>query len=107
MNQKLYGSALQLGITAEFIYASDLTIRSTIKNEEEEEEEKVEGGAISNLYGVLLARHRYSPEVKTKGLRGSRLVVMTSEQSHFSITRAAAILGIGTDHVIYIKCHDK
>ncbi|GFR79424.1 RNA-directed DNA polymerase from [Elysia marginata] len=25
MNQKLYGSALQLGITAEFIYASDLT----------------------------------------------------------------------------------
>ncbi|GFR84952.1 glutamate decarboxylase 1 [Elysia marginata] len=64
------------------------------------------GGAISNLYGVLLARHRYSPEVKTKGLRGSRLVVMTSEQSHFSITRAAAILGIGTDHVIYIKCHD-
>ncbi|GFR77551.1 RNA-directed DNA polymerase from mobile element jockey, partial [Elysia marginata] len=26
MNQKLYGSALQLGITAEFIYASDLTI---------------------------------------------------------------------------------
>ncbi|GFR84444.1 hypothetical protein ElyMa_002417500 [Elysia marginata] len=26
MNQKLYGSALQLGITAEFMYASDLTI---------------------------------------------------------------------------------
>ncbi|GFS02137.1 COG4 transport domain-containing protein [Elysia marginata] len=26
INQNLYGSALQLGITAEFIYASDLTI---------------------------------------------------------------------------------
>ena len=26
MNQKLYGSALQLGITAEYIYTSDLTI---------------------------------------------------------------------------------
>ncbi|GFS06917.1 hypothetical protein ElyMa_006557500 [Elysia marginata] len=41
MNQKLYGSALQLGITAEFIYASDLTIWSTMKNEEEDEEEWV------------------------------------------------------------------
>ncbi|GFR76148.1 hypothetical protein ElyMa_000473900 [Elysia marginata] len=40
MNQKLYGSALQLGITAEFIYASDLTIGSTMKNEEEKEDIK-------------------------------------------------------------------
>ncbi|RUS91222.1 hypothetical protein EGW08_001028, partial [Elysia chlorotica] len=63
------------------------------------------GGAISNLYAVLLARYRRSPEVKTKGHDGSRLVVMTSEQSHFSITRAAAILGLGTDNVIYIRCH--
>ncbi|GFO11402.1 glutamate decarboxylase 1 [Plakobranchus ocellatus] len=63
------------------------------------------GGAISNLYGVLLARHRHSPDVKTKGINGARLVIMTSEQSHFSITRAAMILGIGTTNVIYIKCH--
>ncbi|KAK3725736.1 hypothetical protein RRG08_012818 [Elysia crispata] len=63
------------------------------------------GGAISNLYSVLLARHRSFPEVKTKGLSGSRLVVMTSEQSHFSITRAAAILGLGTDNVVYVRCH--
>ncbi|CAI9734944.1 glutamate decarboxylase 1-like [Octopus vulgaris] len=63
------------------------------------------GGAISNLYGVLTARHYACPDIKQKGLLGKKqLVLFTSEQSHFSILRAASILGIGTDNLVKISC---
>jgi glutamate decarboxylase len=62
------------------------------------------GGAISNLYAVAVARHKAMPDSKSAGLSTApRLVMFTSEQSHFSIRRAAAILGIGTDNVIMIR----
>ena len=39
------------------------------------------GGAISNLYAVACARHKYAPEVKHEGMRDQRRLVMyTSEQ---------------------------
>ncbi|KAJ8306840.1 hypothetical protein KUTeg_014924 [Tegillarca granosa] len=63
------------------------------------------GGAISNLYGMLCARHNKFPEIKTKGMTTTNeLVVFTSTHSHFSVKRAAAILGIGTDNVVYVEC---
>jgi len=41
----------------------------------------VEGGAIANLYAVLIARHKALPEVKNKGLANlPQLVVFQSER---------------------------
>ncbi|XP_033624948.1 glutamate decarboxylase 1-like isoform X2 [Asterias rubens] len=62
------------------------------------------GGAVSNLYAVQCARHKYVPSCKRRGLQSSsrNLVLFTSEHSHFSLRRAAAILGIGTDNVVYV-----
>jgi glutamate decarboxylase len=38
------------------------------------------GGAISNLYAVMIARHKMFPEFKEKGLRAlPQLVLFTSE----------------------------
>lgn len=38
------------------------------------------GGAISNMYSVMIARYKYFPEVKTKGMAAApRLVLFTSE----------------------------
>jgi len=38
------------------------------------------GGAISNMYSVMVARYKYFPEVKTKGMSAApRLVLFTSE----------------------------
>lgn len=39
------------------------------------------GGAISNLYSIIVARHRMFPEYKTKGLKclPQQLVLFTSE----------------------------
>ncbi|XP_022087158.1 glutamate decarboxylase 1-like isoform X2 [Acanthaster planci] len=66
------------------------------------------GGAVSNLYAVLCARHKYVPSCKRRGLSGApNLVLFTSEHSHFSLKRAAAILGIGTDNVVYIDTDNR
>ncbi|KAL5010423.1 hypothetical protein ScPMuIL_012728 [Solemya velum] len=66
------------------------------------------GGAISNLYGLLCARHCACPEIKSKGMSASQeLVVFTSEQSHFSIKRAAILLGIGLDNVVDVQTDER
>ena len=74
------------------------------------------GGAVSNLYAVLAARHSAFPEIKASGIRNSlRPAMIISKhvridllslnglfvciQCHYSIEQAAALLGIGTDHV--------
>ncbi|KAK7482347.1 hypothetical protein BaRGS_00026366, partial [Batillaria attramentaria] len=66
------------------------------------------GGAVSNFYGVLLARHNAFPNAKADGMpSGVRPIVFTSEQSHFSIRRACALLGIGTSNCVKIPCDSR
>lgn len=64
------------------------------------------GGSIGNMYGLNLARYRLEPSVKTTGLRGQteagRLVAFTSEDSHYSMQKGFAFLGLGTDNLISI-----
>ncbi|KAL3835812.1 hypothetical protein ACJMK2_021286 [Sinanodonta woodiana] len=63
------------------------------------------GGAISNFYALIAARHHAFPEAKSRGMANMpRMKVFTSEQSHFSIKRAAILLGIGLDNVVNVKC---
>uniref|UniRef100_A0A3B4AL77 Glutamate decarboxylase 2 n=2 Tax=Periophthalmus magnuspinnatus TaxID=409849 RepID=A0A3B4AL77_9GOBI len=65
------------------------------------------GGAISNMYAMLLARFKMFPEVKEKGMSCiPKLVAFTSEHSHFSIKKGAAALGIGTESVVCIKADE-
>ncbi|XP_038652457.1 glutamate decarboxylase 1 [Scyliorhinus canicula] len=64
------------------------------------------GGAMSNLYSILVARYKRFPEVKTQGVASlPRMVLFTSELSHYSILKAAGVLGFGTDNVILVKCN--
>lgn len=63
------------------------------------------GGAISNLYGMLAARHKRFPDIKRTGMSGLGIIdVFTSKQSHFSVNKAAVLLGIGLDHVVTVDC---
>uniref|UniRef100_A0A8C4Q4U5 Glutamate decarboxylase 1 n=1 Tax=Eptatretus burgeri TaxID=7764 RepID=A0A8C4Q4U5_EPTBU len=67
-----------------------------------------EGGAISNMYAVMAARYKFFPEVKDRGMAAlPRLVMFTSECSHFSIKKAGGALGIGADNVILIKADQR
>ncbi|XP_016080454.1 PREDICTED: glutamate decarboxylase 1 [Miniopterus natalensis] len=66
------------------------------------------GGAISNMYSIMAARYKFFPEVKTQGMAAvPKLVLFTSEHSHYSIKKAGAALGFGTDNVILIKCNER
>ena len=65
------------------------------------------GGSISNMYGMVMARYKMVPEVKTKGMVGlPPLVCFTSEGGHYSITKGAHWLGLGTDNVYKVKCDE-
>jgi aromatic-L-amino-acid decarboxylase len=57
------------------------------------------GGTISNLTALTAARERAVPGVRRGGLGGRRLALYTSAESHYSVLRAAELLGIGTDGV--------
>uniref|UniRef100_A0AAX7U207 Glutamate decarboxylase 1 n=1 Tax=Astatotilapia calliptera TaxID=8154 RepID=A0AAX7U207_ASTCA len=66
------------------------------------------GGAISNMYSVMIARYKFFPEVKTKGMAAApRLVLFTSEHSHYSIKKASAALGFGTENLILLNTDER
>lgn len=66
------------------------------------------GGSIANMYGMVLARYKKLPEVKTKGLSGSPpLACFTSQAAHYSIKKGAHWLGLGTDSIYEVKTDDR
>ncbi|XP_068453842.1 cysteine sulfinic acid decarboxylase isoform X2 [Clinocottus analis] len=66
------------------------------------------GGSASNMYAMNLARYQRFPEVKSQGLCGlPRLNIFTSSESHYSVKKGAAFLGIGTDNVIVVEVDDR
>ncbi|KOB77178.1 putative Cysteine sulfinic acid decarboxylase [Operophtera brumata] len=66
------------------------------------------GGSMSLLYGIVAARYKTFPEVKSKGMRAlPELILFTSEDSHYSLRKAAHWLGFGTESVRYIKTNDR
>lgn len=66
------------------------------------------GGTISNLYSILVARYHFYPEVKTKGMAAlPQLALFTSEHSHYSVKKSAAVLGMGIENVVIVKCDER
>ncbi|MEV7180579.1 pyridoxal-dependent decarboxylase [Kitasatospora sp. NPDC093679] len=54
------------------------------------------GGSESNLMGLMLARDRAFPGAELHGLpAGARPRILASAAAHFSVQRAAAVLGLG------------
>ncbi|XP_055045197.2 cysteine sulfinic acid decarboxylase isoform X1 [Misgurnus anguillicaudatus] len=66
------------------------------------------GGSLSNMYAMSTARYWAFPNVKTQGLWAiPRLAIFTSQQSHYSMMKAAAFLGIGTENVFVVKADER
>ncbi|KAM5188186.1 acidic amino acid decarboxylase GADL1 isoform 5-T5 [Callospermophilus lateralis] len=62
------------------------------------------GGSVSNMYAMNLARYKYCPDIKEKGLFGlPRLTLFTSAECHYSMKKAASFLGIGTQNVCFVE----
>ncbi len=57
------------------------------------------GGTISNITALAAARERAVPGARTTGMRGVHATMYCSVEAHYSLTRAAELLGIGLDNV--------
>lgn len=61
------------------------------------------GSSNANMIVMMAARHRACPSSKKKGLYGRpRLCAFVNKDAHYSMDRAAAILGIGTENLMKI-----
>ena len=67
----------------------------------------VPGGSSANFMAVHCAKQKYFPELKTKGLQNQIFKVYVSADAHYSFKKAAAVLGLGTDHVTAIAVDDQ
>ena len=67
----------------------------------------VTGGTQANLVAVLSARNALDPNIKKTGLRQQRdLVLLISDQAHYSFISAANVLGLGVENIIRVKSDD-
>ncbi len=61
------------------------------------------GGTTANLTALLLARDAKRPSATRRGLADSPpLCVLASADVHYSIAKACAVLGLGSEHVIAV-----
>lgn len=66
------------------------------------------GGSIALMYSIVAARYKKFPDIKTKGMKNlPEMVLFTSEDSHYSLTKAAHWLGFGTEQVKRISTNSK
>ena len=67
----------------------------------------VSGGSLANLTALKLARDRASPGVRVDGTAGGpALALYASAESHFSVGRAADVLGLGEGSVRMVPVGD-
>ncbi len=70
------------------------------------------GGTQSNLMALLLARDNYCLEnldghsIQRRGLpvQASRFRILASRLAHFSLQKAASVLGLGADAIVPVDC---
>lgn len=63
----------------------------------------VSGGSMANFAALAAARSHVLPQVAAEGIPGeTRLRIYVSNEGHFSIDKAAALLGLGNAAVVHI-----
>ena len=62
------------------------------------------GGTVSNLTALAAAREHAVPGARADGLAGRPLAIYCSDEAHYSVMRAAELLGIGSKLVRGLAC---
>jgi L-2,4-diaminobutyrate decarboxylase len=60
------------------------------------------GGSLANLTAMLAARARIDPDAWTRGV-GRDLALLAPPSAHYSVARAAAILGLGEEAIVPLE----
>ncbi|WP_411766442.1 pyridoxal phosphate-dependent decarboxylase family protein [Winogradskyella sp. A3E31] len=64
------------------------------------------GGSMTNMMAMLMARDAKRPNIRTEGSK-ENLIVYTSETSHYSIAKNAAMAGIGKNNVRLVNTNEQ
>jgi glutamate/tyrosine decarboxylase-like PLP-dependent enzyme len=64
------------------------------------------GGSMSNMMSLIMARDAKNPNIRNEGC-STKMTLYTSEASHYSISKNAALTGIGRNQVRFIKTNHK
>ncbi|MFC0604035.1 pyridoxal phosphate-dependent decarboxylase family protein [Winogradskyella pulchriflava] len=64
------------------------------------------GGSMSNMMALIMARDAKNVSIRTHGLT-SKMTLYTSSESHYSISKNAALIGIGRNHVRAVNTNKK
>lgn len=60
------------------------------------------GGSMTNFMAMLMARDKARETARTAGLDGAKMTLYTSKESHYSIPKNAAFMGVGRDQIRYV-----
>ena len=64
------------------------------------------GGSMTNFMAMIMARDRAVASVRTQGVRHT-MTLYTSMESHYSIQKNAAFMGVGRDQIRFIETDDR
>ncbi|KAB1065297.1 aminotransferase class V-fold PLP-dependent enzyme [Salibacter halophilus] len=64
------------------------------------------GGSMTNFMGMLMARDKFNESIKNDGV-SQKMTLYTSQESHYSIPKNAAFMGIGRNQVRYVPTDDR
>lgn len=69
----------------------------------------VSGGSMANFSGLAAARSAKAPNVVREGAAaaGRRMRIYASSEAHFSVRKAAGMLGIGEDNVRTVRVNER
>ncbi|GAB7361328.1 hypothetical protein MBLNU230_g1384t1 [Neophaeotheca triangularis] len=65
------------------------------------------GGSAANQMAMVVARNNLFPETKSEGLGARKFVLFTSAHGHYSLEKAAQIMGFGSGAVKTVAVDDK
>lgn len=64
------------------------------------------GGSMSNFMAMVMGRDAFNARIKTDGVQ-QKMTLYTSRESHYSIPKNAAFMGIGRNQVRYIDTDEQ
>ncbi|EGD74373.1 hypothetical protein PTSG_06384 [Salpingoeca rosetta] len=68
----------------------------------------VPGGSFANFVAMVAARHHAFPHVRMDGWKpDDKPIAFCPEQAHYSLKRAAMMVGIGMNGIVGVKCDRK
>lgn len=64
----------------------------------------IPGGSAGNFMALHCARQQQDPDAKKHGVTKGKFKVFASKDSHYSLAKACAALGLGTEALILVEC---